>query len=73
MGRRVPETKVLGKVQLADERLGTLQDNSKTAGDIDDLKLVATVIALAGFVEQLELISEKLQKGLVASKYLCCS
>jgi hypothetical protein len=31
-------------VQLADERLGALEDYSETGGDIDDLELVAFVI-----------------------------
>jgi hypothetical protein len=57
MGRRVPESKVLGKVQLPDERLGALQDDPEADGDIDDLKVRATVVAQAGSLEQLELLS----------------
>lgn len=57
MGRRVSESKVLGEVQLPDERLGALQDDSEADGDIDDLKVLATVVAQTGSLEQLELLT----------------
>ena len=56
-----------GEVQLSNDVRGALQDRLEQGGDIDDLEIVAGVVTRACSLEQLELLTEHLEKILVAS------
>ena len=75
VGRGVPESQVLGKVEPSNEGGGTMQDDPEPDGDVDDLEIITGVVTRACSLEQLELLMEHLEKILVASsdRFRCWS
>lgn len=71
VGRGVPESQVLSKVQPSNEGPGTVQDDPEPDGDVDDLEIIAGIVTRACSLEQLELLMEHLEKILVASSDRC--
>ena len=71
VARGVPESQVLGKVQPSNEGRGTMQDDREPDGDVDDLEIITGVVTRACSLEELELLTEHLEKILVASSDRC--
>jgi hypothetical protein len=67
MGRRVPEAQILGEVKPTDQRPRALQDDPEPDRDVDDLEVIAGVVAGAGSLEQFELLAEGLKEILLSA------